>query len=259
MNRLYTAINGQQIEAPEPTGALVEFVERVFALANDKKKTANDMIALVYSRENPILDQTIFPTRGAVTKEVLDNPWYHIFADLIFRKECAEDGTTAEELAEQYTLTVPEAAEQLKIHPASVQKAIAAKRLPVWVKGNKHYLDPKTFHLLGAVGQRGPSSPDVQPLTYRVGKDKEHMLRIKSAEGEPDSKKAPVEGSIERWRRVAVLHGHGDNLRLFVLEPSAESNEIERGDFFVRGNFEIKEKTNNRKSAEAKWEAFLAQ
>lgn len=258
MIQVYEAINGQRIEFTHTPETEV-FLKKVLALYEDPRKSENDLIALVYSKENPILDQTIFPTRGAVTAAVLENPLYGVMTDLIFRKECAKSGTKIEELADQYTLTVVEAAEQLKIHPASVQKAIASKRLPVWVKGNKHYLDPKTFHLLGAVGQRGPASPDVQPLTFRVGKNKEHMLRIKSIEGEPDSKIAPVKGSLDRWRRVAVLHGQGDNLRLFILEPAAEANEIERGEFYVKGNFEVKEKVNNRKTAQAAWDSFRAQ
>ncbi len=255
MIQVYEAINGQRIEFTH-TPETEAFLKRVLALSENPKAKANDMIALVYSKENPILDQTVFPTRGAVTKEVLDHPLYHVFSDLIFRKECAEDGTQIESLAEQYTLTMTEAAEQLKIHASSIQKAIAGRRLPVWMKEGRYYLDPKTFHLLGAVGQRGPGSPDVQPLAYRVGHNKEHLVRLKTVEGEPDAKQKPAEGQVDRWRRAAVLHSHAGKSRLFVLSPGANENTLEWDGFRVKGHFEIVERVNNSKNAQSAWNAF---
>jgi hypothetical protein len=98
-----------------------------------------------------------------------------------------------------------------------------------------------------------------EALEYRVGYDKEHMLRLKYAGGEPASKLVPVAGTLEQWQKVAILHGHGGSLRLFVLEPSTETNELVWGDFYIKGRFSITQRVNNNKKAQQAWETFGAQ
>jgi excisionase family DNA binding protein len=262
MPRLYDTISGQRIEYPDPSPELEAFLARVRGMADDKKKTQADLITLIYSKENPLLDHSIFPERGAVTKEVLENPVYALLQDLLFRKQVQEEKLDVEKIAARFSLTVSEAAERLKVHPTAITKAVKARRLAAWVKNGKLYLDPRSLEALTEVGRRGVPSRLVEPLSFRVGHEGDAMLRLKYAgsEGtaEPDSKTVPVEGTIERWRRVGVLHGRGGKLRLFVLEPGEEVSELTLAGLYVRGKFTYAEKVNNLKAARLAWETFRA-
>ena len=87
----HQTVSGHAIEY-EDTPEVAAFLRRLRELVDDPKAGVHEVIGLAYSRENPILDQTIFPERGAVTKEVLASPAYTVVADLVFRKEAAVHG-----------------------------------------------------------------------------------------------------------------------------------------------------------------------
>jgi excisionase family DNA binding protein len=256
--RIHIALSGHEIRYDDPTPEVESFIKRAQALVDDPARTEAEVIALVYSRENPILDRTIFPERGAVTREVLDDPVYAVLQDLIFRKEVQRRGLDVAKIAARFTLTVDEAAERLGLHPTSITKAIHARRVGSWVKGGRFYLDPNGLAPLEQAGRRGPAP---QALEYRVGHERGVMFRLKYAgeDGkptEPESKREPVEGRVRRWRRVAILHGRAGKLRMFVLEPADEAAELTLGDFYVRGRFQAVQKVNNAKQAEESWAAF---
>lgn len=129
----------------EGTPRVVAFLRRIEATINDQNITHQQVIGLAYSNENPFLDHTMFPGRGAVTRAVLENPAYDVLTDLVFRKQLAEDGTPIEKIAAKYSMMVREAAAQLGITEGAVRQAIAAKRIGSWLKNGQHYLNPKAL------------------------------------------------------------------------------------------------------------------
>lgn len=258
MKQVHETISGQRIEL-EPTTAEAAFLARAQAIASDKKRSVDELVALVYGAENPILERRPQGSgRSEVTRATLEHPVYLVLCDLLDRKEAAAAGLTAAELAAPYTVTVAEAAAQLGISVDAVRKAIAARRLPAWVKGSQYYLDPETFELLGEVGKRGPTPAKVAPLRVRAGFNGSAKLEVK-APGEPiGSARAVVEGTISRWRRVGVVTGAVGRLRFFELVPDDQEEEITLGELFVRGRFKIARKENNAARARAAWEEFRA-
>lgn len=258
----YQTVSGHVIEYDE-TPEVVAFLRRLRALVDDPKAGVHEVTGLAYSRENPILDQTIFPTRGAVTKEVLANPTYAVVSDLVFRKEAAVHGFDLEEMAERHTLTVAEAAERLGVHVSAVRQAIAARRLPSWIRDGRTYIDPASLQAL-KVWTRGKAE-SVKPggdLRVRIGHRSGISLRVKHP-GELLEKERVganiIDGKIVGWRRVVLISRIEEKMRLFVLEPGDVEEEYAVGPFFVRGPFRIVSKENNAQRANEAWKAEKAQ
>jgi hypothetical protein len=130
---------------------------RAHELAEDTQASEDELIAWVYGSENPILDRTIFPERGAVTRAVLESPVYQVLQDLLFRKSAAVRGQRLDRLAAKFTLTVNEAAERKGVTPQAIRHAIATKRLPAWVRGGEYHIDPRTLDLV-EFGSRAPKA-----------------------------------------------------------------------------------------------------
>jgi hypothetical protein len=145
MPRIHETASGQRIEYPDPERRLARFLRRAEELATDSKAGEDELVAWVYGSENPILDRTVFPERGAVTRAVLDNPVYAVLQDLLFRKSAAARGQDLERLATRFTLTVNVAAERKGVSPQAIRNAIATKRLPAWVRDGEYHIDPRTL------------------------------------------------------------------------------------------------------------------
>ncbi|HWA29144.1 MAG TPA: hypothetical protein VG734_26070 [Lacunisphaera sp.] len=254
MARIYETLTGHRIEY-DADPKIDKFIKRLVTLVEDRGASEGDVIALLYGRENPILDQSVFSNRGAVTRAVLENPVYRVMTDLLERKRLTPK--QIEKTAARYTLTVKDAAERAGTHESAIRQAIAAGRLPSWKRAGVHYLDPVTVDALHP-GTRGP----VAPLEYRAGYDERSkaFLRIKAPTGElPVDKSNPEEDdAITRWKRVAVLTAGGGKARLFVLEPAAEKNEIKFHDYSVRGRFKVVQKVNDAARARVAWKDFSA-
>lgn len=268
----YTTLSGQVIEYADPPPALERFLYRAQALLNDRAAPEDELVALIYGRENPLLDQTLFTARGAVTPEVLAKPEYHILADFLARKRVQVEGKDPARMGAKYTLTVAEAAKRKGVTEDGIRKAIRARRLPAWIKDGEPYLEPKSLDAI-ELGTRGPVSKATEPLSFRVGFDKgsEASFRLRVAPGgdlpKVDPDESPVnqsktvhDGEVKRWRKAAVLTGGHGKLRFFEIVPSSEASPepLEFHKFFVRGKFMIIRKENNPKRAREAWEAFKA-
>ncbi len=61
-----------------------------------------------------------------------------------------------------------------------------------------------------------------------------------------------LRGTVQTWQRVIVkTSGVGGSVRVWILAPGSEANEIAFGNFYVRGRFSIVDQSNNvRKVAE---------
>lgn len=139
----YTAINGEVIEYPTPDVETGAFLTRVVAAANDPNVSEHALHELVYGRENPILDQTIFAGRGAVTREVVTSPLYSIMLDLIAQKQVLSGRLNLARAADAYTLSVADAAKRIGVTEDAVRKAIKGKRLATWKRGASYWLAPR--------------------------------------------------------------------------------------------------------------------
>ena len=142
--RVYTTVNGREIAA-DFTPEVEEYVRRVKQLAANPAATANDVIALVYSVDNPVMERVGSYGRGVVTARVLTHPAYRVMTDILFRKEVQERGADLQTLADQYSLTVPEAAERFGVHVSAVRQAVDSGRLGAWMKAGEWYIDPRSL------------------------------------------------------------------------------------------------------------------
>lgn len=63
-----------------------------------------------------------------------------------------------------------------------------------------------------------------------------------------------LRGRIPQWKRVLVkTTGVGGSVRLWILAPGPEANEIAFGEFYVRGRFAIADHSNNPRKVAELW------
>jgi hypothetical protein len=264
MTRIHEALSGHRIEYSDPDPKVAKFLERASAMLEDRKATAKDLVALVYGPENPILAPGTIPGAGLVTKDVLENPVYHVLADIIFRKQVAQGGVDIERIAARFTLSAAEAAERKGVSVDAIRAAARERRLSSWSKDGAYFFDPKALDA-AQLGTRGPLPKATEPLVAKVGYDRDDriMLSLKAPSYSQIEGPAPDGASwngnqvIERWRRVGVLTGGKGKLRFFELEPSTDENEIKFGKFYVRGRFGFVRKVNGAAAARKAWDTFV--
>lgn len=280
----HETMSGHLIEYERPSAKVAAFIARLREMAESAAVTEQEMIAAAYGPENPILAPGLFPGRGAVTKEVLADPVYHVMADLLARKHLAVSGTNVEELAAEHTVAVPDAARELGLTEDAVRKAIAARRLPSWIRDGRHMLHPKSVAAFGKLTQsddkprRGRERQDDRSeaerkrdaridreLEVKLGNSAGMSFRVRYPASLGDLKR--VDGNIHEgiirdgWKRIAVI-AHSDRLgtRFWALEAKGVAqHELALGPFFIRGNFTEAPPINNAKRAEEAWEAFAAE
>jgi excisionase family DNA binding protein len=254
----YRTLSGHRIELERPVGALAEFFERATTAAEDKLITEDELIALLYSAENPLLSPGLVPGRGMVTKETLAHPLYRVLQDLLVRKYLAQRNLDVEAIAARHTLTMVEAAQRLGVHVSAVQQAIKAQRLPSWIKDGRHYLSPNAVDAF-ELSRRGPKAKG-RLLTYRAGNAPGTSYRVKvPASRVLETKGRTVVAEVDEWSRIAVLSGGEGKYRFFELEPVACGSErLEFGGFYVDGPFRVTKKINNPREAREAFKAFVA-
>jgi hypothetical protein len=264
MPQIHESLSGQKIVFDDPEPKVAKLLKEARAIVEDPKRTKDELVSLIYGSGNPILDQTLFPERGAVTAAVLENKVYHVLTDLLARKEAQVNKTDLKKVASRYTMTVAEAAERLHLSEDAIRRAIRDRRLPAWVKEKgAYFIDPNHLELLmSKIARHGPINPGVQPLEYSVGyaPDESAFMRFKV----PGDKELPEDrkgesGKITRWRRVGVLTGGHGKIRFQELQPSPQDAEINFHGFFVKGKFRVTGKLNNMKEVRSAWEDFEAQ
>jgi hypothetical protein len=262
-------LTGHVVTYDPPAPEVERFLQRVQALVDDPKATEDDVVSLIYGQENPILDRSLFPTRGAVTAAVLANPVYHVLTDLLNRKHLLVTKTPAERVAARFKLSVQEAAELKHVSEDAIRKAAAQNRIPSWKRDGSYFFEPKSLEA-AELGTRGPVARATEPLEFSYGYSNADstFLKVKCS-GDKVEEIDPLKHrgaggvsclslTVDRWRRVAVLTGGRSKLRMFVLVPSTEQNEIPWEGFYVRGKFSIEKKINNPKAAREAWDTFKA-
>lgn len=269
MKLKYTTFSGQVIEYDDPEPKLERFLVRAQAMLNDRKASESDLTALIYSKENPLIDPAAFAARAVVTPDVFAKPEYHVLADFIVRKRAQIDGTDPAKVAAKYTLSVAEAAKRKGVTEDGIRRAIRERRLPAWFKDGVPFIEPKTLDAV-QLGKRGPIvSPE---LEFQVGYDADakasFRLFVLPGGNQPEANAdEPVNqgqkiwrGKVAKWRRAAVLTGGFGKQRFFEIVPSSEDDPeaVEFHGFYVRGKFSIIRKINNPQDARQAWAVFQA-
>jgi excisionase family DNA binding protein len=261
----YTTILGEVIEYPAPTPDVAAFLARVKRDAHDPAVTEAQLSELVYGRENPVLDQTVFPGRGAVTKAVHANPVWHVMQDLLDAKRVQTGRLDAGAVNAAFALTVSEAAARLGITEGAVRQAITSEKLAAVKRGSAYFIDPASVETYRArVKRRGPRAEPA--LEARIGNAPGASFMVKADE---EIETCPVEGApkgarvfdakLARFTRAAVKFGGKTGQRMFVIERGDEPNEFALGPFWIRGRYRVVEKINNPAEAAARWKAFGAE
>ena len=253
----YTKADGTVIEYPKPDAETAAFLARIVDAAHDPRVSWSELTDLVYSRENPIMDQTVFEGRGAVTAEVFENPLYHVMTDLLWKKQVVEQKIDPSKTAAAGTITVADAAEIIGVTPDAVRKAIRAERLKAWKTGGSYRVsraDAERYR--DEVVPRAPRSSD-PVLRARAGSEPGRSLRLKA----PGKRKVGKTGSVvdlevDTFERAAVATTGKKSMQVFVLEPSPHFERIEWGALGVEGRFRIVEHVTHPREAAAAWKAF---
>jgi hypothetical protein len=141
----YTMLSGETVQYPDSPAEVASFLAKVRLAAANPNVSVNQLTELIYSSENPLLDTTILPGRAMVTKKVFENPVYHIMADQIGVKQIQLGLVKKEDWDTQFTISVPEAAEQLGITPGAVRAAITAKKLAAHFRNGQWYVNPNSI------------------------------------------------------------------------------------------------------------------
>jgi hypothetical protein len=251
----HVTLSGHTIEYEE-TPSLRAFLERLQEIAKEPSKTADEFRTLMYSKENPLLDSSIFAEQGAVTKEALANPAYRVMSDLLFRKEVQQRGDDVEKIAAQFTVPVPEAARRLGMTEGGVRQAIAARRLSSWVKEGRYFTSEHAIENFER-GNRGPRP--AMELEVCLGRTTGRSFRMKAPTDlvQVERHDHVIAGRLPRWERIAFISGHGEKYQMSVLEPDPEGDtEIRFGPFYVRGPFKIAERFNSAEKAREAFKVF---
>lgn len=259
----HTTIAGEVIEYPKPSGELARFLARVVDATNDPRKSEAQLVELIYGRENPLLDQTIFPARGAVTKATFANPVYHVMLDLLDQKRVQTGALDPAAAAGQFSVTVTEAAAQLEVSDSAVRQAIKAGHLAAVKRGSQHLIDPASIATYrDRVRRRGPQPEPA--LRVRMGNRKGASLRVKAAGLQLVSKEdlegggQLIEAVVPNFERVAVAFSGKKTNRMFVLEPGDEADFFDFADFRIEGRYRVVEKVNDPETASKRFRAFVA-
>ncbi|KYF52336.1 hypothetical protein BE04_45040, partial [Sorangium cellulosum] len=254
MKTQYTLLSGETVEFATPVGELGTFLCRVLAAARDPAVSEADLTDLVLGPENPLLDKTAVAGRSVATADVYRDPAFHVMLDCLARKRLPPESAVATPRT-RYTMTVPEAAQQLGISESAVRQAIYAGRLRANKEGGTYYLDPHSVASY-RVSKRGPRRQDQEakgeakgppggPLDARIGSGPDASFRVKHSRDdfELTEKRGPEwTGMIPSgWRRIAVLGTSRDLSRYWEIEPAEGESVLHFEGFYLRGGFRIVE------------------
>lgn len=260
----HTLISGETIQY-DASPELAAFITRAALAVADASVTVSDLVELVYGEENPRLVRGILPGRGYVTAEVLADPVYRVFLDLLDRKRVAVGTFNPAGSDAAHTLTVSDAAARLGISTGAVRQAIAAGRLAAIKRGAAYWLRPEAVASY-KLAPRGPAAAEARTpvLRVRMGSSPDVALQIRTdgqivieEQAAEDGRTLNV-GRLEgawTWVAVKLADKERGSLRVFVLVPGTAEETVKLGDYEVSGRFQIVEKHNSAKAAEAAWKA----
>ena len=140
----YTTVYNRTIDWSDPSPAEEAFLNQLEAALGDDRVTPEQMLALVYGPENPMLDHDIYPGQPLVTKATLDNLLFKVCIDYLTRKDLRLGRLDLEEIHAAYTVDVPTAAEQLGVSPQAVRAGIDSFKYNALFARGQWWMRPET-------------------------------------------------------------------------------------------------------------------
>jgi excisionase family DNA binding protein len=265
MKTQYTLLSGETVEFATPTGELSAFLSRVLAAVRDPSVSDVELLDLVLGPENPLLDRSSVAGRSIATADVYRDPTFHVMLDCVARKRLPLEVAPTTPRT-RFTMTVPDAAQQLGISESAVRQAIYAGRLRASKEGGTYYLDPHSVASY-RVSKRGPrrqdqlaKGPPGGALDARIGSGPDASFRVKHSRDdfELTEKRGPEwTGMVPAgWRRIAVLGTSKDRSRYWEIEPAEGESVLHFEGFYLRGGFRIVETVSTSPRAVAAFKAF---
>ena len=142
---VHVTLFNHTIKYPKPTPALAKFIKRLEAMVADTKVPEDQFRAVLFGRDNPLLDHTLYPERGPITAATLKDPVYPVLMDLLAQKQAQEDRVNLEKLEAEYSMPVTEAAGLLGVHVNTLKKRIKTRQLRSWVKKARRGGQPEYY------------------------------------------------------------------------------------------------------------------
>ena len=252
----HVTLEGRELTYPAPTGALAAFLDRVVAMSCDPRVTEDELVELIYGTDNPLLDQSMFKDRGAVTREVFGNPVYHVLLDFLGRKR-AQLGTLDMDAArEAATVTVTEAARQLGISTSAVRQAIHAGRLPAVKTGSQWLINPRDVELYKP-SARGPAAEPALRVRFGNVEGKSLRPKIPGLRVSRAEMGSVHDGEAMSFQLAAFAVSDGKANTLYIIEPADGEERVTSKPFFVRGNFRVVEKVTDPSEASFRFKHFV--
>jgi excisionase family DNA binding protein len=148
--------HGGAIEhAPSP--AVREFLQALQATVDDASASVGDLVELLYSADNPLLDPPgPAPGRGVVTRRALADPSYLVMLDLLDRKRVQRGALDRAAARAAASVSVSEAASRLGVSTSAVRQAIARGTLAAVKQGGTWWLTPEAVATY-RVSRTGPA------------------------------------------------------------------------------------------------------
>lgn len=244
---LHTTIYGRDISYDSGSDQVEQFLRRLKAAANDAEVSHDQMIALVYGPENPILDHQMAPGRSMVTKEVLGSPLYKVMTDLLGLKQVNLGLLDLEKIRASYTLDVAAVAGRIGKTVQAVRNMIESDRLPgLWHKG-QWWVNPESLTRL-IESESIQVKAENQPVEFNMGSVPGASMSIRCFGGElviQGKKSNLVHGKFPaKWERAVVKTTTDDGARAFELLPDMGPGELKHKDMWIRGPFRVSKKVN---------------
>lgn len=265
----YKTVLGSVIQYPTPPPEVAAFIDRCTEATEDPRVSEDALLELIYGQENPVLEQGKFQGRGAVTKEVLQNPLYRVFLDLIDHKRIALGKVSPAKLDAAFTETVAEAAKRVGRSADAIRKAVQSRRIAALEKPNGYLLDPNSVDAYIAStkprGRAGTGKAAAPALRVRFGNGPGKSFRIKVLGGdivkgdrrhEDDCK--IQEATVAKFERAAISISGPQMHRVFILEPTvrAENPGFDFKPWGISGRYKVVEKINDPKRASEAFKKF---
>ena len=140
----YTTVNNRVVNCAAMDDVEVEFLRRLEGAIGDDSMSPDEMRALVYGAENPILDHEAMPGQPLVTRATLDNPVFRICVDCLSRKDIRAGRIDLAQAHAAYTVDVPTAAEQLGVSPQAVRAGIDSFKYDALFAKGQWWMRPET-------------------------------------------------------------------------------------------------------------------
>jgi hypothetical protein len=257
----YETLAGEVLRYPAPAPDVEAYLRRVRRAVYDAEIGEDAMIDLVYARENPVLDPTVFAERGAVTRRVFANPLYGVLTDLLDRKRAQLGVLDPVAASARYTMTVEEAAAELDVKLGVVVHAIRLGQLGTWRTDGVRYLDPEAVQTFRRFFLERARPPLPAALRARWGHRPGVSFRIRADEIEVVAthrlrQGKVLESVVPPFEQIAIRFREGERHAFLVLEPSDAENELLVDEFGVAGCFKIVDQVSDPEEAARRWELF---